>query len=103
MKTTLKKMLDAMNTLGIDHDVTVDLIDNININCEDPNKRLTQAGEAYFKDALNLPVEDWVVYSKRESDYDFDNEDSRLLLAWELLQSFAGYCTHSQSIKWFGK
>lgn len=37
----------------------------------------------------------------RDADYDEDNENSRLALAWEMLAGMAGYCSSENYDKWF--
>ena len=102
---TLENLIDSINNAGDDVDVYIDGIDGIAV-C--PPVNFTEAGRKYFEAALSLPVEKYCVMGE-DKDYDdlaeYEDEDKgdggRLVLAWELLQSQAGYCLSSDYKKWF--
>lgn len=104
---TLKNLIDSINNAEKDVDVYVDGINGIAV-C--PPMNLTEAGRKYFEVALSLPVKGYCVMGENK-DYDdlaeYEEEGKgnggRLLLAWKLLISQAGYCPSSDYEKWFGK
>lgn len=103
MTTTLENYLNACQIIGEDRDITVDGIDSI-AYC---GTRLTPEGRKHFAECLNLPMyeEDGhptsCVISNDDADYDEDNEESRLNLAWDMLYGMAGYCPSYLWDKWF--
>ena len=96
---TVRDLFRAINIFGKDRDVFVDGNDSIAV-C--PPIAMTPEAREYFKKALDLPIdEDGDIISNNDDDYDEENEDSALSLAWEMLTSIAGYCPTRQFDKWF--
>lgn len=102
---TLGNLLDSINNSGNDVDVYVDGIDGIAV-CS-PVK-LTDEGRKHFEAALSLPVKGyWVMGEDKDMDdlYEYEEEGKgnggRLVLAWELIKSLAGYCPISNFERWF--
>lgn len=93
---TLGQYLEALRIIEEERDIHVDGIDSIAYCCEE----LTEEGKEYFKDALSLPIEDGCVVSYDDDDYDDENENSKLLLAWDMLCALAGLCSISDYKKW---
>lgn len=96
-EVTLRQFLQACRILEEDVDIYVDGIDGI-AYC---GERLTNEGEKHFARALDLPMDGHAVISNDDADYDEDNENSALQLAWELLAGGAGYCSCEDYDKWF--
>lgn len=104
---TLENLIDSINNAGNDVDVYVDGREGIAV-C--PPVNFTEAGRKYFEAALSLPVEEYCIMGE-DKDYndlaEYEEEDKgdggKLLLAWELLISQAGYCPSSDYEKWFKK
>lgn len=101
---TFDEYLNACRIIGEDRDIEVDNHDSI-VYC---GEELTEEGRRHFAKALVLPMyqtEDGdicpCVISEDEADYDEDNEDSALNLAWEMLCSMAGYCSCEDYDRWF--
>ena len=95
----LKDLFDFINANEEDIDVYVDGIDGIAV-CAPVS--LTEEGEKHFADALELEVENYTVIGEDEDYDDLDNgEGGRLMLAWELLASLAGYCSVDDFDRWF--
>ena len=102
---TLENLFDSINNLGKDVDMYVDGLDGIAV-C--PPINFTEIGRKHFKAALSLPVEGYCVMGE-DKDYDdlseYEDKDKgdggRLLLAWTLLRSLAGYCACSDFDNWF--
>lgn len=102
---TLEDLLDSINSNGNDVDVDVDGVNCIAV-C--PPVCLTEKGRKQFETALSLPVEEHCVKGE-DKDYQDVSEymengkgdGGRLLLAWKLLKSLAGYCGCSDYEKWF--
>lgn len=104
---TLENLLDSINNIRKDVDVYVDGLDGIAV-C--PPVNFTEAGRKHFETALSLPVEGYCVMGEDKdyadlSEYEENNkgDGGRLLLAWELLKSLAGYCACSDFERWFEK
>ncbi|MBO7617336.1 MAG: hypothetical protein J6T22_09480 [Bacteroidales bacterium] len=97
-KYHLDDLLMAINLFDKDTDVTVD---GINVIAVCPPVKLTKEGIKKFKPALDLPVDHLTVVSDDDADYDEDNPNSKLELAWQLLYSLAGYCSTKDYQKWF--
>lgn len=103
MTTTLENYLNACQIIGEDRNIVVDGIDAI-AYC---GTRLTPEGRKHFAECLNLPMHEEnghpspCVISNDDADYDEDNENSRLALAWEMLAGMAGYCSSENYDKWF--
>lgn len=97
-KYHLNDLLTAINVFDKDTDV---MVDGINAIAVCPPVKLTKEGMNTFKDALDLPVDYMTVVSDDEADYDEDNPNSKLELAWKLLCSLAGYCSERDYKKWF--
>lgn len=96
---TVRDLFRAINLFGKDRDVFVDGENTIAV-C--PPIAMTPEGREYFKRALDLPVdEDGDIISNDDKDYDDENEDSALKLAWEMLTSLAGYCPCRLFDEWF--
>jgi len=102
---TLENLFDSINNIRKDVDVYVDGLDGIAV-C--PPINFTEAGIKYFEAAMSLPVKGYCVMGE-DKDYEdlSEYEDNgtgdggRLLLAWKLLKSLAGYCACSDFEKWF--
>lgn len=101
---TLENLIDSINNAGDDIDVYVDGIDGIAV-C--PPINFTKEGRKHFEAALSLPVEGYCIVGE-DKDYNdlYEYEEGkgdggRLILAWELLKSLAGYCPSSKYDKWF--
>ena len=104
---TLKHLIASINNVGRDVDVYVDGIDGIAV-C--PPVRLTKEGKEHFARALSLPVEGYCVMGESkdyEDLFEYEEENKgvggRLILAWDLLKSQAGFCACSDHDKWFEK
>ena len=100
-KITLREFIKAHNIIESDIDVYVDGIDGIAVVFP---LELTEVGEEYFKDALDMCwVENGGSCIEWESD-DTDDEDgipNCAWLAWQLLKAQAGYCSVENFDKWF--
>ena len=103
-KIRLDEYLTACRIIGEDRDIEVDRIDSV-AYC---GTGLTAEGRKHFEKALALPMymtEDGdicpCVISENDADYDEDNEDSALQLAWDMLYGMAGYCSTTDYDKWF--
>lgn len=95
----LKDLFDFINANEEEIDVYVDGIDGIAV-CAPVS--LTEEGKKHFADALELEVENYTVMGDDKDYDDLDNgEGGRLMLAWVLLASLAGYCDVDDFDKWF--
>lgn len=95
----LKDLFDFINANEEEIDVYVDGIDGIAV-CAPVS--LTEEGKKHFADALELEVENYTVVGDDKDYDDLDNgEGGRLMLAWVLLVSLAGYCSVDDYDKWF--
>lgn len=102
---TLENLIASINNIGKDVDVYVDGLDGIAV-C--PPVNFTDEGRKYFETVLSLPVEGYRIMGE-DKDYDdlseYEEKDKgdggRLLLAWKLLKSLAGYCPCSDYERWF--
>lgn len=94
----LKDLFDFINANEEDIDVYVDFIDGIAV-C--PPVVLTEEGKKHFADALELEVKNYTVIGDDKDYQDLENKKGRLMLAWKLLTSLAGYCSCSDYDKWF--
>lgn len=94
----LKDLFEFINANEEDIDVYVDGIDGIDVVAP---VILTEEGKKYFADALELEVKNYTVIGNDKDYQDLEDEKGRLVLAWGLLTSLAGYCSCSDYDKWF--
>lgn len=93
-RITLGEWMHKVQMRDEDRDIAVDGCDMI-AYC---GTRLTPAGIAVYGSVLGLPMEGDCVVSDDDADYEFfdeegePNQDSKLIKAWEMLSSMAGYC-----------
>lgn len=101
---TLGEFLDIKRKFGEEIDIEVDGYGAICYS----GTELTEEGKYRFEKALSLPMyedDDGKVYpcaiSYNDEDYEEDNEESALRLAWTMVLSMAGYCSCSDFKMWF--
>ena len=94
----LKDLFDFINANEEDIDVYVDGIDGIAV-CAPVS--LTEEGKKHFADALELEVKNYTVMGDDKDYDDLENEEGKLVLAWDLLTGLAGYCSYNDYNKWF--
>lgn len=103
----LKDLFEFINANDEDIDVYVDGIDGIAVCAP---IELTKEGKKHFADALKMEVKNYCVMGN-EQDYEdlekYEENDEgdggRLMLAWQLLKSLAGYCACDDFEKWFNR
>lgn len=98
MNVTLQELLRAINIFGEDLDVTVDGFGTIAV-C--PPVKMSPSAREHFKQALTANV---VVDYKDDSHwgtYVSDDDEKIDKMAWDLLNSLAGFCYADGYDQWF--
>lgn len=94
----VKDLFEFINANECDVDVYVDGIDGIAVCAP---VKLTNKGKRHFAKALELEVKSYTIMGNDKDYEDLEKGKGRLVLAWELLKSLAGYCSCENFDKWF--
>lgn len=102
---TLQGFFDFINANEEEFDLYVAGIDSIAVCAP---VKLTEEGKKKFGSVLDMEVKRYTImgnakdYEDLETyDEEYKGDGGRLMLAWELLQGLAGYCSCDDYDKWF--